>query len=205
MTYNEYVQYLLRFLWREGDTALESDAEFYIRAAEARLRRDLRTKYTEAIAQTLRTVTSNEYVLPDNIERISLLREYESGLEIAYIVPSKLAELAANNTQFLPYYTIIGNTLRFIGKITPTDTLRILIDYHAGVPSLKDDDTSWVLDRYFDLYHTAVLCETNYALKSDARAQLFESRYAAQLESVYSADAGDTLNITTGYLPSGIY
>lgn len=206
MTYDEYVAYLLRYLWREFDTDLEADAEFAIKAAEARLNRDLKIQRMETVTSAVLTVDDLLFTIPSTMRRISLITDDATGREVVYVLPSKLAQMrAVEPGDFVHYYTIVGRNLRFVSGISGSNTRDFIVDYFEQVPSLKDEDTSWVIDEFFDLYHVAVVVEAIPRMKSDQRYPMFEAKYKERLDSVIAEDANNVLNPTQGNMPDGVW
>jgi hypothetical protein len=206
MTYDEYVTYLLSFLWREGDTALAADVEMHVKSAEARLNRDLKIQRMQSSATTF-TMTAPDMTLPTDVRRLNNVIDSDTGRELLYCTPTEMAKLRAlEPTEVQPRYTLVGRTMRVAGNVDDVDaSLVLLLDYHANVPDFKAADTSWVVDEYFDLWHAAVLIHTTSQQKSDERSARFEAMYNSALESVILEDIGNTIPVPQGGMPSGVY
>lgn len=182
MTYQQFKDYLARFVWRDGDTAFEADLDNLIAMGEARLNRDLRLR----IMETTTTVSATERLvdLPDDYLELRRVSGPRGALH--FVTPQEAASEATGAAfpQLVGTYTIEGRKLALHGPQSVTEPIGLVLVYYARVPDFKTDDTSWLADLYLDLYTYAVLRHTASYLRDDERVALWQNEYATTLESV---------------------
>lgn len=193
MTYAEYVEQFLRFVWREHDVELEADMSFYIKMAEARLSRDLRSTQRMENASMAFQMTASEALLHLTVHRLSLVSDALTGRQVEVKTAAQLAAIRYNQSPGarLTHYALIGRTIRVNTNPTISEPLDLILDYHANVPSLEADNTSWVVDEYLDLYNAAVFVQACIGMKSDQRKALADSAYNSALASVLADDVSN--------------
>lgn len=186
MNYAQFKQYLARFVWRDGDTAFESDLDLLIQMGEARLNRDLR------IQRMIETVS-----IPVAALNVNLPADYAEARTVALSAPTTPLTLVSvsdlqNRRAAAParpqsIYAIIGRQIGLAG--VATDSSRSLVlSYYARIPDFQTADTSWLIDEYLDLYTYAILRHTASYLRDDERVALWQNEYAETLQSVMAED-----------------
>lgn len=185
MNYADYVDYLTRYLKREGDTDLILDLDQSIAAAEAKLTRDLRVPILTTVATVPLLMTDNFTTLPADLRSITLLVG-EDGAPMGAVQPTELAlwqQYAEARNLWVPQYARVGDQLRVAGPVGTGVTLSL--DYMRKVPSYKTNDAQPYRDDlgYLDLYDAAVLSEVPLYLRDDERYGTFLSMYKEKLQS----------------------
>jgi hypothetical protein len=186
MTYTQFKDYLARFVWRDGDTAFESDLDLLIKMGETRLNRDLR------IQRQIESAT----IPVDNLN-VSLPNDYAEARTVALSGPETPLTLVSPRelqdrrsvapARFQRVYAIIGRQIGLVG--VETDSSRdLLLSYYARVPDFQDTDESWLADEYLDLYTYAVLRHTASYLRDDERVGLWQNEYIETLQSVMAEE-----------------
>jgi hypothetical protein len=186
MNFQDFKDYLARFVWRDGDTAFESDLDLLIKMGETRLNRDLRIQ-RQIEAATIPVAAINVPLPNDYAEaRTVALSGPETPLTL--ISPRELQDRrAVAPARFQPVYAIIGRQIGLVG--VPTDSTRnLLLSYYARVPDFQDTDASWLADEYLDLYTYAVLRHTASYLRDDERVALWQNEYTETLQSVLAEE-----------------
>lgn len=203
MTYDEYKSFLLRTIWREGDTDLDADIEFYVKEAEALLSRDLKIQRMIDASATFQ-MTSPSAELPSDVSRLTAVVDQDTGAPLTVTTPSRLSELRVKYTTQIPAaYAIMGRTIWVAGPVDVSAPLNLLLSYYAKAPDFKATDTSWIVDDYFDLYNAAVKKHLGPAMKVDqSRQAQLDQFYAEKLASALAEDAGNML--PTSPLPSNM-
>lgn len=189
MTRAEFEAYLLRLLWRSGDTDLTGDLPLIIRMGEARLTRDLivlrRSRMTSLVAD------SQLIPYPDDYHAIRLLAD--PGGAYTYVTPSDWADRIAKKSCERAY-TLTGEGILLTGQsITPETPLSLIHSYYTTLPSYTDAET-WVQQNYFDLYTHACLINSATYLQADERVGVWNTFYNEELASVIADDGRRTYN-----------
>lgn len=208
MTYDSFKEFLLRYLWRPGDTQLTSDLDTIIAAANSKLTRDLRVPRMTVTSYAF-AMTDLEAALPDDFRRPLLVQNSADMVEFKSTSPSNIADLQSQQyVETVPFYAIAGRLMRVAGgPPSVSSPLNLLLDYQAKVPDFQATDSTWLLDEgeYTDLYITAVLSETPFYLRNDARVSMWAQAYQEKLNSVND----DTTTLSWGAplasaMPSGV-
>lgn len=190
MTYLEFRDFLLRYLWRTGDPDMEPDVSVFVRLAEGRLNRDLLIEDRSTLAYA--DANSNAITLPADfavmrsIEAPNVTNRDQRGM--SYVPPASMTRIRAetNQTNFSPVFSIHGNTLLLSGPFSVSAPTRLEILYYNKIPSFETDDASWVEAQYFDLFLYAVLSQTATYLREDPRLAIWKQEYSSALASVLS-------------------
>lgn len=190
MNYADFKSYLARFLWREGDTAFESDLPNLITMGEARLSRDLRIQ-PMAVTKTAE-LAADSLVLPSDYLEMRTITSGTTPAPMQYVSPYERERIKLSSSNaFQGIYTIAGNAILFVGPMSPTDTnpRTVTMTYYAKIPDFAATNTSWLADNYLDLYTYAVLRHTSSYLRDDERVALWKNEYDETLQSVMDAEA----------------
>lgn len=186
MTRTEFEAFLVRLVWRTGDTVLESDVEYLIRMGEARLNRDLMT--VDRLVRTTVSGTAGVFALPADCHRI---RSVSSDLSSSYhvVTTSDLDAMAAKDVTWPPAYARIADEVR----TNDTEDKDYVVTYWATLPDYNDvDGETWVQTMHFDLYLHACLMQAAPYLREDDRLPIWQALYAEELESAMRDDANRT-------------
>lgn len=187
MTYQQFKEYLARFVWRDGDTAFEAELDNFIALAHARLRRDLRIQ--KMVRTQFSTITDASISLPDDYLEARVVASDTAPSPLEYVTPHEMERLRTPRPdQFQGVYTVVGDRFRFAGA-NVEDGREITLTYYADLPDFETTDTSWLADEYLDLYTYAVLRHTASYLRDDDRVALWQNEYAETLMSVMADEA----------------
>lgn len=165
-----------------------ADSSTYLRIAEARIRRRVRTTDREVTTQLV--ATGRSVALPDDylsLRSISL----DSALDrtIDYLTPERIREapiwnnsgggLTDNTAQA---YTIEGGNLVFAPAPTAENPITFDIVYNASyAPLVNASDTNTLLTNAYDIYLFAVLFEAASYVQDIELASGYSSRFEAAL------------------------
>ncbi len=191
MNYAAFKAYIARFVWRNGDTVFEADLDNMINMAHARLNRDLRMQRMIVVAST--DLTSDRIALPSDYLEMRTITSDSPPAPMQYVSPYERERIKlANASTFQPIYTIMGESIGFVGPMAPTDNppRSVILTYYSKIPDFAATDSSWLADDYLDLYTYAVLRHTPAYLKEDERVALWKNEYDETLGSVMNAEAG---------------
>jgi hypothetical protein len=186
MNFQSFKDYLARFVWRDGDTAFESDLDLLIKMGETRLNRDLRIQ--RQIESASIPVAAIDVSLPNDYAEARTVALSGPETPLTLVSPRELQDRrAVAPERFQPVYAIIGRQIGLVG--VPTDSTRnLLLSYYARVPDFQATDTSWLADEYLDLYTYAVLRHTASYLRDDERVALWQNEYTETLQSVMAEE-----------------
>ena len=188
MTRSEFEQFLTRFVWRDGDTVLQSDLQYLISMGQTRLSRDLDVQ--RRIAATAFSATDARLTLPDDYHHLRTLSDGKRAL--TYVPPHKFEDLRARGYD-APYYTV-GDTVEILSStVSPETPVEIRMTYYTNLPEYVDAPT-WVQTHYWDLYLHACLLHTSMFLLDDERLARWEALYDKNLEGARLEDAARTYN-----------
>jgi len=182
MTYDEFKDYIARFVWRDGDTPFEAELDNLIKMGESRLNRDLRI---QRMSRTqVATIKADSITLPDDYQEARSVTSPSRPAPLQYVSLNEMDRLRiAKPSRFLGVYTIAGNQMRFAGA-DESEGREVRLTYYAKVPDFKNLGESWLADDYLDLYTYAVLRHTASYLRDDDRVALWQNEYAETLMSV---------------------
>lgn len=184
MNYAAFKDYLLRFLWRDGDPVLASDLDQLIKMGEARLNRDLRVDDMTRIKRA--SLEADSVAVPTDFAEMRSIYVEGVPTPLEYVTPHGLAEAwsRTKGSRFQPIYSYAGDALLFCGPMSPTSPLSVVMTYYAKVPDFQGTDASWLADNYLDLYTYACLRHTASYLRDDERVGLWKNEYDESLASV---------------------
>lgn len=157
----------------------------FIELAEARFNRELRTHEQETRAQA---IAAREWIgLPSDLLQMRAIKV--DGRDVDYYSPQRIDRMQAEF--FVPVpgaYTIADRQVRFYPA--PKDkpfTVELL--YYARIPSLSDaQPTNWLLESHPDVYLFGALIEGRAYVMDPERANLWEQRLRAALETLRRAE-----------------
>ena len=183
MTYANFRDYLLRFLWRENDAVLSSDLTHLIKMAEARLNRDMRVELREQTATT--PATDESVALPPDYHSMRVVELGTHG-PLGFLTPFNLRDLRTKNgsTSVTPNYSVEAGSIKLIGPMSAADPQTVTMLYYRDIPDFEALDASWLTDSFLDLYTYAVLRHTGTYLQNDARVAVWKNEYDETLASV---------------------
>ena len=185
-SYSDLKTTIANYLARSDLTSVIPD---FIRLAEERLRRDLRTRQMLVVA-TADTVGGDSTVgLPtDFLEMRDIHLNTIPIASLSYEAPNAFYSNTRATQAGLPTtYTVLASELQFSPIPDAVYTAQML--YYAKPPLLSDSNTSNVfLANFPDALLYAALGEAEPYLMNDARLQVWASLYDRSIASISTAD-----------------
>jgi hypothetical protein len=176
MTYQEYKDYIISYLWKKGDQVLIDNLDNLIRQGEAMLTREVRDEYrhTSVYLPTPTDLTP----LPADYRSMRQVTDTSNKLgEFTYVSPAEVyGSRDRYNNQWRPIYSLEGDALLLCGP-TADPTRSLQIDYVRKIADYKTSDESWFNDREPDIFLYATLYQTAPFLREDERVQLWQGLY----------------------------
>jgi hypothetical protein len=191
MSYTNYTDLQASVASYLGRSDLTTQIPDFIRFAELRLGRELRTR-TMLNSATAPTVGSDSRIaLPtDFLEIRDLFIQGNPRRPLTYMSPSAFSRQARADIIGLPvFYTILASEFQFAPIPDGVYTLEIL--YYAKPTFLSTSNASNVfLANYPDALLYASLIEAEPYLINDARSQLWATLYDRAIKNISDADQG---------------
>ena len=174
-----------------GRSDLTTQIPDFIRLAETRLARELRTRQMLKSATASMTGGDSKIALPtDFLEVRDLYIQGNPRVPVSYLSPSAFTRDARADESGKPvYYTVLASEFMFAPIADGTYTLEIL--YYAKPAVLSDSNSSNVfLANYFDALLYGSLAEAEPYLINDARVQMWISMYDRAVNNINESDEG---------------
>ncbi len=187
-TYSELQTLIANYLGRSDLTSIIPD---FIRFAETRLSRDLRTRIMLKSATTSMTAGDATVALPtDFLEIRNLFTQGNPRMPVTYLSPSAFTRDARADESGLPFfYTVLASDFQFAPIPDTAYVLEIL--YYAKPTVLSGTTASNVfLANYPDALLYASLLEAEPYLINDARSQTWATLYDRAIKNISDADQG---------------
>jgi len=187
-TYSELQTSVANYLGRGDLTSIIPD---FIRFAETRLSRDLRTRIMLKSATTSMTAGDATVALPtDFLEIRNLFTQGNPRMPVTYLSPSAFTRDARADESGLPvFYTVLASDFQFAPIPDTAYVLEIL--YYAKPTVLSSTTASNVfLANYPDALLYASLLEAEPYLINDARSQTWATLYDRAIKNISDADQG---------------
>ena len=187
-TYSELQTSIANYLGRSDLTSTIPD---FIRFAETRLSRDLRTRVMLKSATTSMTAGDATVALPtDFLEIRNLFTQGNPRMPVTYLSPSAFTRDARADESGLPvFYTVLASDFQFAPIPDTAYVLEIL--YYAKPTVLSGTTASNVfLANYPDALLYASLLEAEPYLINDARSQTWATLYDRAIKNISDADQG---------------
>lgn len=172
-----------------GRSDLTTQIPDFIRLAETRLARELRTRQMLKSATASMTGGDSKIALPtDFLEVRDLYIQGNPRVPVSYLSPSAFTRDARADESGKPvYYTVLASEFMFAPIADGTYTLEIL--YYAKPAVLSDSNSSNVfLANYFDALLYGALAEAEPYLINDARVQMWISMYDRAINNISTSD-----------------
>ncbi|SPY08169.1 phage adaptor protein [Oligella urethralis] len=152
----------------------------FIKLAESRINRDLRTE--EMVKSVTGSVTDSTITLPDDFRQAKSVLVNGKPVVYASSLESKRYDVAGDAY----FYTIVGNQINIRPKSTSADYELI---YYASIEPLSDNKpTNWLLAKYPDVYLYAVLLESAPYIKDNEAAEVWAIAYGNAIRTVAEQD-----------------
>jgi hypothetical protein len=191
MAYTNYTDLqasVANYLGRSDLTTVIPD---FIRFAETRLARDLRTRLMLKSATASMVAADARVALPtDFLEIRNLFMQGSPRMPVTYLSPSAFTRDARADESGLPvFYTVLAQEFQFAPIPDTAYVLEIL--YYARPPVLSSTNASNVfLANYPDALLYGSLIEAEPYLINDARSQTWATLYDRAVKNISDADQG---------------
>ena len=203
ITYTQFKDYILKFLWKQNDKDLKDSFDLLVRMADSELNVSLNISDNEKTEDFVST--SSTFLMPAGTKSIRLIMSPLLG-ELSYLTPSDLRTrrtVASNVT--LPYYSLEGTDLLlcFVPS-TSAPSLALTVTYNREIPDFAASGASWFADKFLSLYVHAVLVQTAPFLREDERLAVWQSRYNEMLLALKEEDAFARARGVAGRAPAQV-
>lgn len=191
MAYTNYTDLQASVAGYLGRSDLSSQIPDFIRFAEIRLARDLRTRSMLKSATAPTVVGDARVALPtDFLEIRDLFVQGNPRMPVTYLSPSAFTRDARADESGLPvFYTVLASEFQFAPQPDAVYTLEIL--YYARPTVLSSTTASNVfLANYPDALLYGALLEAEPYLINDARSQTWATLYDRAIKNISDADQG---------------
>ena len=164
------------------DIDVEAMLPTMLTRANALLTRELRARNMSDRHSPAIVDGQNQYAIPDDYELLENLKiVYEGG---STVTPQFVTSEQANNRQQSEacYFTIENNSFRFSPALNGPGIIDVT--YFKVIPYMSDDDSgNWLLDRWFDVYHNAMMVEVSAFVKDTDQLASWKALLDESLES----------------------
>jgi hypothetical protein len=188
-TYSELQTTVANWLHRDDLTSQIPD---FITLAEAKLKRELRTRDMEKRATT---DTSTEYTeLPSDFVAIrSAYLNTDPKQQLRLMTPADIRSRWIGSTTGQPeVFAIVGNEIMLAPS--PDGTYEIELDYYAFSALSETNQTNWLLTKYPDVYLYGALVEATMNTKNDKRLGDWVQLLRYAVDSVKDSDWDSSLS-----------
>ena len=185
-SYSDLQTSVANYLGRSDLTAVIPD---FIRFAETRLARELRTRKMLKSATASMTAGDARVALPtDFLEVRDLYTQGNPRMPVTYMSPSAFTRDARADESGLPvFYTVLASEFQFAPMPDTAYVLEIL--YYAQPPVLSGSNSSNVfLANYPDALLYGALLEAEPYLINDARSQTWALLYDRAVKNIQDSD-----------------
>lgn len=191
MAYTNYTDLQASVASYLGRSDLTSVIPDFIRFAETRLARELRTRLMLKSATAPTVAADARVALPtDFLEIRDLFVQGNPRMPVTYLSPSAFTRDARADESGLPvFYTVLASEFQFAPQPDTVYTLEIL--YYAKPPVLSSTTASNVfLANYPDALLYGALIEAEPYLINDARSNTWATLYDRAIKNISDADQG---------------
>jgi hypothetical protein len=191
MAYTNYTDLQASVASYLGRSDLSAVIPDFIRFAETRLARELRTRLMLKSATAPMVAADARVALPtDFLEIRDLFTQGNPRMPVTYLSPSAFTRDARADQSGLPvFYTVLASEFQFAPAPDAAYTLEIL--YYAKPPVLSSSNASNVfLANYPDALLYGALLEAEPYLINDARSGTWATLYDRAIKNISDADQG---------------
>ncbi len=191
MAYTNYTDLQASVASYLGRSDLSAVIPDFIRFAETRLARELRTRLMLKSATAPMVAADARVALPtDFLEIRDLFTQGNPRMPVTYLSPSAFTRDARADQSGLPvFYTVLASEFQFAPAPDAAYTLEIL--YYAKPPVLSSSNASNVfLANYPDALLYGALLEAEPYLINDARSGTWATLYDRAVKNISDADQG---------------
>ncbi len=184
-TYETIKDASLRWLNREGFTALEDDIEDLMGIAQRSIWRT--ANLNAMLVATTIDVDARVEAAPTGLIRVKSIT-LQKGAQSQDLMGTDLRTLMLSRDVDTPrYYSSVGDTLHF--GPTPDQEYTLDIIYYAALLNIDTGNaTNWVSDNYPELIMWGTMYEALLFLKDDNRAAVFKAKYDTLLAEIEKSE-----------------
>lgn len=202
MNYDEVKQLALSYADR-SDVATTSRINDFIRMAEARINRLLKTRKQTGRAYTLAEKHKDRYTLPPDyigLRTINYTLKVPTGgestvSEMLYLTPRQLTNLGETRSSAV-YYTIVDDQFQIHPKLDDGYTIEIV--YYRKVPTLSESaPANWMSEGHPDIYVSAIAAEISLFVKDYEAMNMWAARLAEAINELDNTDAEERWTAST--------
>jgi len=190
-TFAELKASVATWIKRSDLTAIIPD---FVKLAEARINRELRTRNMVTRAQN--TAVDSEFVaLPSDFGTARSIRLTASPFtQLQQLTVEAMGDFAAQQPSgALQAFAIVGGEFWFLPA--PAASVTVQLVYYAKVPALTDAaPTNWLLASHPDVYLWGALLEAACYLEDDELAATYQTRFAAAVDEIRANSVVDSLS-----------
>lgn len=193
MNYNQFRDFLITFLWKDGDQVLIDNIDTLVEMGHSSLRVDLRLQ--DNLISSERILDTEEQGYPSNMRYIRSITSDRDG-EMKYVEPATLLTLRNSfPNEVKPFYSIFDEMLQFSGPFADmfaeSDFYNVTIVGYDDIPNFVAPgvNTSWMEQNYLDVYVYAVLQHAAGFLREDERIPQWKQLYDDGIERITTSDA----------------
>ncbi len=189
MAYTNYTDLQASVASYLGRSDLSAVIPDFIRFAELRLARDIRTRKMLKSATANMVAGDERLSLPtDFLEVRNLYTQGNPRMPVTYLSPSAFTRDARADESGLPvFYTVLASEFQFAPQPDTAYVLEIL--YYAQPPVLSGNNSSNVfLANYPDALLYGALIEAEPYLINDARSQTWATLYDRAIKNIEDSD-----------------
>lgn len=185
-TYTDLQAAVIAWLHRDDLAAVVPD---FIALAESRMNRALRVRQ-QVTTTTLSTVAGTATVaLPASWLEFESLRLVTPNWQVEHLPRGQFVDAHPTSDTGAPTHYVIDGSNIVLGP-KPDAVYSIEAVYFAAVPALSGGNpTNWLLTAWPNLYLFAALSESAPFIGQDERVQVWEAKYAVELQAAITADA----------------
>jgi len=195
-TYAEFQSYVIRTVWRTGDQDLTSDLPMLIKAAEARINRDIADITLETTATETAVDGNNVFDLPSDYKAMKSVTPIVLSTGIVPLPPLNAADIQAG----APGWAI--NAGKLIVRVPEGGAGDLNYNYIMKLVPYSDDPADPFYDKQPDFYMAAVLMQVFPYLREYELLPAYTQTYGAVLVSMEN-DYMRSLNATEQVRPVG--
>lgn len=189
-TYSDLQASVATWIKRGDLTAIIPD---FIKLAEARINRELRTR--NMVTRATNAAVDSEFVtVPSDFGAARSIRLSDDPYTVLeYLTPEQMADFRAKTpTGALAAFSVVGGEFWFLP--VQSDAASVQLVYYAKVPALSDSaTTNWLLTGHPDVYLWGALLEACVYLEDDEQAQKYAAMFSAALDDIRRNSVSDSL------------
>ncbi|SUA58291.1 phage adaptor protein [Oligella urethralis] len=152
----------------------------FIKLAESRINRDLRTE--EMVKSVTGSMTDSTISLPEDFRQVKSVLVNDKPVVYVSSLESKRHDVAGD----AHFYTIVGNKIKVYPKSSSADYE--LVYYASLEPLSATNESNWLIRKYPDVYLYAVLLESAPYIKDNEAAEVWAVAYSNAIRTVGEQD-----------------